>query len=409
MRRRLFFDDFSQALLAGHWEEDNDPIKFSNSAIIGGAMQLAKLGNDDGAIAREIYKNAMPVASYAVQSVTQTDNGGWSFVMGRLGGTGTTDDHRGGYYLILAYTSSIAPANWDLTLVANTIYLVKRDPNTGAETVLDSATFALSVSTDYVLRLVMRGTSLEGYVDGVLLVSATDTTLTRPGYIGVGFAAKLSSWKCDHDDVSVRSLVGQSAHRVQMVFDESRRHLWILRPKSGQEIATEQDVYDLEHDEWMRRDHAISGFGIMPDSRGEQRIVFGNGSGRVNLLDGSTTWPNSAGTAAAFTGTWESNWLDLGSDLAHKTIAAVVIDLVRQATDAGVKLTVSVADHPDGKVRSRSFGLHTRSGWHRFGIGVGGRYLRFKFDAPNSGVLEIRQLAIEMDEPRESVPDTDRR
>ncbi|WP_281884832.1 chondroitinase-B domain-containing protein [Paenibacillus sp. YYML68] len=123
----------------------------------------------------------------------------------RLTGTPTTGSARVGvaarytdknnYYTLLIRRSQ----------TKDEVLLTKRVSN--SESTLKTVTVSSTINTSklYTLRLVVTGTSLEGYVDGQLLVSATDTALTQGSialYVnnGSGYAGKSTLF----DDVIVK-------------------------------------------------------------------------------------------------------------------------------------------------------------------------------------------------------------
>jgi hypothetical protein len=57
----------------------------------------------------------------------------------------------------------------------------------GPWTTLDIESTTLTVGQTYELRLVMRGAQIACFVDGVQVVSATDSSVTGPGRVGFGF------------------------------------------------------------------------------------------------------------------------------------------------------------------------------------------------------------------------------
>ncbi|RKH64032.1 DUF1565 domain-containing protein [Corallococcus interemptor] len=84
-------------------------------------------------------------------------------------------------------------------LVLHNGNLVLNKKVAGSTTTLQSVPFAASTSTFYTLTLTVSGTSLQGFVDGVLRVQGTDTALTtgRVGFYATGVAT--------YDDVRVTS------------------------------------------------------------------------------------------------------------------------------------------------------------------------------------------------------------
>ncbi|WP_375760971.1 fibronectin type III domain-containing protein [Corallococcus exercitus] len=84
-------------------------------------------------------------------------------------------------------------------LVLHNGNLVLNKKVAGSTTVLQTVPFPASTSAFYTLTLTVSGTSLQGFVDGVLRVQGTDTSLTagRPGFYATGVAT--------YDDVRVTS------------------------------------------------------------------------------------------------------------------------------------------------------------------------------------------------------------
>nr|WP_277991254.1 DUF1565 domain-containing protein [Corallococcus macrosporus] len=84
-------------------------------------------------------------------------------------------------------------------LVLHNGNLVLNKKVAGSTTTLQTVPFTASTSTFYTLTLTVSGTSLQGFVDGVLRVQGTDTSLTagKPGFYATGVAT--------YDDVRVTS------------------------------------------------------------------------------------------------------------------------------------------------------------------------------------------------------------
>lgn len=88
---------------------------------------------------------------------------------------------------------------YQLTVDATTVSLSKRVGGDGG-TALDSASWSPAIDTDYVLTLQVDGTSIKGFIDGVEVVSATDSSHAGPGHVAVigSGAAGETGWQWEY-------------------------------------------------------------------------------------------------------------------------------------------------------------------------------------------------------------------
>ena len=129
---------------------------------------------------------------------------------------------------------------------------------------------------------------------------------------------------------------------------------------------------------------------------GERRLIFGDDDGRVSVLDASVnTWSDGNGTAA-FTATWQSNWLDMGDKQSRKTINKLIVDVAKATARSTLVVTLEVRDHEDGYTRKRSATVHMTNLRTPILTQLGGRYLRIKLVHSGEGDVEIQRILAEL-------------
>jgi len=186
-----FSDNFNRAnsaSLGSNWTKVADAG--SDFQIV--SNQLQETSSDNSSSALGAYTTqGIPGADYAVQSdiVFPSSSDDWLSVMGRASMNGGSDTN--GYYLFASMGNQ-------------RIALYKRVGTTWTQ-LGSSAAEIMTAGTTYTIKLVMNGTNLYGYWNGILAVSATDSTYASAGFAGiaVGFPNLVNSiW----DNFSITSV-----------------------------------------------------------------------------------------------------------------------------------------------------------------------------------------------------------
>jgi hypothetical protein len=365
-----------------HWYVDSDG-QFSLKTSTGSAKVILshKAGTTDaeGFLA---YQNRMPTPDVAVQAIFSTDTAAL-FELGVRGKTASTaDDDRQGTYLVGSRGETAKIGTTDCA-AANMLYLVDRATN-NSTTFLASASQTLDSQTAYVLRLDAKGTRYRGYVDGTAVLSAVSSTHTRPGYVRFGVGGDSAGARCYMYKMQVVENRNQAGFEAFCAQDEARKDiLFHVKP-------TIQYVYDTEHSEWSKRDWSASSLANFVDALGEVRALVGTSDGYVVALDNATQF-----SAADFTGTWTSNWFDLGDDETRKRLTHLLVELVQKTSSTTARLRIERCEHPDLPSNQQEFPLYTGKAQNWLSPQFGGRFVRFTVIHAAAGELEIQQIKTE--------------
>lgn len=414
MRRRILSDNFDAATVRGHWTKDLNTAGGLDYAI---AITLSKLEFTHGAdttmaSAFVAYAVRMPSPNYSVSVTAKVAAGDTGVIL--IGIRGVAADGAGasrvGYYVAVSVGETGTPegssdswtdnkvriynipsdSKWD-TADALTLSATEglRDPSN-----VKQADFTTAANTDFVIRMRVIGPRIEVWINGSLIAVATDTDLTLPGFIRLGVQSDENGAVVTFDDLNLieENVAGGSGKFVGLGYDEARRDLYVNVPVTAQEQPSRQFVYDVEHDEWYQRDRVMRSLGRALDDRGEQRLIFGDDQGRINVLDDSNTWTDDSAT---FTGTWQSNWLDMGSKAQRTLFERLVVGVAKATVATAAVVTLEVADHPDGKTYTRSGTVHMQRLRTSFMTRLGGRYVRIKVVHSAAGDLEIERILVE--------------
>jgi hypothetical protein len=147
----IFANDFDTSGTVGYWHIDAGTFTqssggYAQSSLTGDARAYIGTPVDD-----QVVQASVRPTAYAAASGTQER---WSGILARY------RDAQNYYYLSMRSSNTVS-----LRKLVN-----------GAITPLATAPFAVSLNTPHTLRLEAVGNQLRGYVDGVLLVQATDTS-----------------------------------------------------------------------------------------------------------------------------------------------------------------------------------------------------------------------------------------
>ncbi|HXH26953.1 MAG TPA: hypothetical protein VNG90_03580 [Candidatus Acidoferrum sp.] len=170
-----FTDNFNRSNstnLGSNWTERSDAG--TDFQIVSNQLKLTSVDASTHALSA-YTSQGITGADYSVQSdlVFPSASDDWLAVFGR-GSTFGTDDTQG-YY---AFAS----------MVNQQVYIYKRNGGTWTQ-LGSSAVVSISSGTTYTIKLVMKGTSLYLYWNGVLKTSTTDSTFSSAGFAGVSIGS----------------------------------------------------------------------------------------------------------------------------------------------------------------------------------------------------------------------------
>ncbi|MGQ7888619.1 chondroitinase-B domain-containing protein [Paenibacillus sp. WC2504] len=148
-------------------------------------------GNGSWSIATDGSKVAVQTSSTTNTYIVTNGTSSWSnYTYSAKVKVGSTSVRNG---IVARYTNS---NNYYFLILYNGNLLLNKKVS-GSTTTIQQVPFTANTSTFYNLQLVVNGTSVQGYVNGTLMVQGTDTSLTNgvPGFYANGVA--------EFDDVSV--------------------------------------------------------------------------------------------------------------------------------------------------------------------------------------------------------------
>ncbi|MFC3843988.1 chondroitinase-B domain-containing protein [Paenibacillus sp. GCM10012304] len=148
-------------------------------------------GNGSWSIATDGSKVAAQTSSTTNTYIVTNGTSSWSnYTYSAKVKVGSTSVRNG---IVARYTNS---NNYYFLILYNGNLLLNKKVS-GSTTTIQQVPFTANTSTFYNLQLVVNGTSVQGYVNGTLMVQGTDTSLTNgvPGFYANGVA--------EFDDVSV--------------------------------------------------------------------------------------------------------------------------------------------------------------------------------------------------------------
>ena len=220
-------------------------------------------------------------------------NGGIAFVMGRVGSVpGFSDPLPRGYWLAL----NNATAQWELHSSSN---------------LLASGAAAIPTNSWHNLRLAMRGSSLNCYVDGALMTNFTDSTYAS-GMAGMG-----CGWHgAQFDNFTLRRLHRGNSFNYALTATASASSVWQNDPTYAASMANDGDAttrwntaYPTLANEWLELDFpsAITfnqtTYLQYGNRIGGYQIQHWNGSAWMVEVNGGTMGAFAADTFAAVTAT----------------------------------------------------------------------------------------------------------
>lgn len=418
MGKLVVSDAFATAIDTGVWSQDIDSKGGANWAqsIDEAQLQFLHAGGTTMASSFLARTTGMEGADYAVKVKARAASGqaGVILIGLRCVGAGASDAAREGMYAAINFGELGTPEGSSDSWVDDraSLYYIPSDfnwddadriaLNPGEGTVpsnSDSLFAALTTTAGTFIELVfsVSGSTYELWAGGVLIFRATDTSLTAAGFARIGCQGDGASNVVNMDDVEI-FLAGPSgvsepaAKYAHAGFDEARNEFILSVPTAGADTP-QQFVYDITHDEWYKRDQSIRSFGSALDVNGEQHLLFGDSSGFVNVFNDTTNWTDDSTT---FTGTWQSNWLDMGDKQKRKMFERLIVDLAKSTSDTSFAVTLEVTDHPDGYTQKAVGTVHTSNLRTALMTRLGGRYVRVKVVHSADGTLEIERILTEM-------------
>ncbi len=418
MGQLVVSDAFDSSIDTNVWSQDVDSQGGSNWAqsVIGSLMTFQHDGGTTMASSFLARTTAMEGADYAVKVTARLvgSDQGVVLIGLRCVGPGATDADREGMYAAINFGETGIPEGSSGAWVDDraSLYHIPGDfkwddadrvaLNPGEGTVpsdSDNLFADLTTPSHTFIEFVfsVSGSTYALWANGALIFRAKDTSLTSAGFARVGCQSDEAAALVNMDDVEI-FLAGPSGASVPAAqyahagYDESRNEFIVSVPTAGADTP-QQFVYDITHDEWYKRDQSIRSFGQALDVSGEQHLVFGDSSGFVNVFNETTTWTDDA---TAFTGTWQSNWLDMGDKQKRKLFERLVVDLAKSSSNTSFAVTLEVTDHPDGYTQKCVGTVHTINLRTAIMTRLGGRYVRIKVVHSAAGTLEIHRITAEL-------------
>lgn len=386
MQQPLFTDSFTRSDAA--LNSTAFPSIFG-AASLGVVSNVVKFDNTGG----HMLGYNQPTPNYTVEGVFKIDatddQCGAVSVMARY------NSSSGAHYgLVWGKAASTHPHQGAFAIAADTVYLVK---STGSVvTSLASASKSFTANTNWRLRIAVCGSSIQGYINDLLVVSATDTTYITPLRPAFGHIRKTSGGSTNlvtFDNFFVNPF--DVFVNMQVAEDEATSVIKWSLPTDGSAGMQKLLCYCEATGDFFVEDVATSCLFtlLQPDNR--RRIVYGNPSdGKLYLFDDST----KTREGAAFTGTWRSNWLKIDSALKRRNIVHRVRHLVSLAEANALEVSVEVADDPDDPTTVTTY--HPISGYHAnefWEVGQRGNFVRVSVaHAASTGELRLRGIDIEL-------------
>jgi hypothetical protein len=146
----------------------NDAQWTKHSSATGDALISTNRARANGAVQAIYYHSGTPAsADYSVEAVIRRDTGVTSTEIGGVAGRMDTSVN----------------TKYDFVRVETGSFILRKTV-AGTDTNLDTHTLALATPVEYTIRLEMVGTTIKGYVDGVEVCSATDSSVTAAGKAG---------------------------------------------------------------------------------------------------------------------------------------------------------------------------------------------------------------------------------
>jgi poly(beta-D-mannuronate) lyase len=162
----------------------------SYSSFPAGAWTNAS-GNGSWSIATDGSKVAAQTSSTSNTYIVTNGTSSWSnYTYAAKVKVGSTSVRNG---IVARYTNS---NNYYFLILYNGNLLLNKKVS-GSTTTIQQVPFTANTSTFYNLQLVVNGTTVQGYVNGTLMVQGTDTSLTN------GVAGFYANGAVEYDDVSV--------------------------------------------------------------------------------------------------------------------------------------------------------------------------------------------------------------
>jgi hypothetical protein len=175
----------------------------------------------------------------------------------------------------------------------------------GNWTTLDSTAFTFTTTTTYKLKLILDGTSIEGYVDGDLYLESTDSSLDE-GYCGMRTyknTAYFDAFQIYYDSDSSSSSDTYPADVLNFTEDDWKINSFVGDPDddptyyddirdSGAEVATyEDDDYFYTDGEWVyfKCYRGLEGSSSSSNPRVELREMDGSGDEEYWTNEGTNT------------------------------------------------------------------------------------------------------------------------
>lgn len=407
-------DSFTTAIDLDVWNKDLGSVGSADYAI---AVVSSELEFDRGADAGMrsgflTLKKAMASPDYSVTVKAKLKSGQTGAILIGLRGAGPDDNDadRAGYYVYVSfvetgqkeggaghsafdervYFHNIGTGfNWDS---ASIISLNVGEGAARASGI--SADLTTTPGTYITMTFSVTGDTLEFWADGVLIARAVDTSLTNAGHVRIGVQGDDATDSFSlFDDFEVfllegSGMSGNAASYAHVGFDEARNDVVISVPTAGADTPR-QFVYDITHDEWYKRDQSIRSFGFALDTVGEHQLIFGDSNGYVNVFNATNNWTDDSTT---FTGTWTSNWIDIGSKQERKTIEKLIVDVAKATANTAMVVTLETRDHPDGYPRTRRGTVHLTNLRTPILTRLGGRYVRITVEHTAEGDVEIERI-----------------